>query len=124
MFTLTQIAQVVGSIICAVGFFILLSGIIGLIATTKAQKVRGTIVDSVQEYTTRGFIWKAKVEYTLNNTTYFYITKLRTLRRGSDTIYLYVNKRGKIIEIGNVVWNIVFGIGAIGVAIMVFTSVM
>lgn len=119
MLTLTQIIQIVGFAILTIGLYIFINGAVNMVATTKARRIQGTIVDCVQEYTARGFIWKVRVEYILDGVTNFYITKARTSRRSSGPISIYINKRGRIIERENAIWNITFGLFMIVVATIV-----
>jgi hypothetical protein len=109
MGSLEILARCIAALICGMGGIFLLSGLIDVANIHGAQKVLGTVVDYVQEYTTRGFLWKAKVAYTLNNQECFHITKARTMKRGTATVNLYVGTNGKIYEKAYAIEKMVFG---------------
>jgi hypothetical protein len=94
----------------ALGVAIISSAVIDLINLVHAQAVVGDIVDFVQEYTTRGFLWKAKVQYQRDGITHTYITRARTTRRGTDHIKIYITDRGRIIEFNYMIEKIIIAL--------------
>jgi hypothetical protein len=98
MGSLEVFARCIAALICSVGGVLTLSGLIDFANMHGAQKIVGTVVDYTQEYSSRGFLWKARVSYTFNGNECFYITRARTTRRGSTTIALYINEKGRIYE--------------------------
>jgi hypothetical protein len=81
--------------------------------------INAQIVDYVQEYTSRGFMWKAKVKYNLDGNDCFYIAKAKTSKRDAGIIKLRIGQDGKIVEIDNIMNNIGFGLFALAIAIVV-----
>jgi hypothetical protein len=102
-------ARIIGSIICGVGVLFLAFGVIEMIKISSATKVVGNVIDFVQEYTSRGFLWKAKVEFEHDGIQRTHITRARTMRRGSGPINLYVSKNGQVMEKLHAIENIIFG---------------
>ena len=121
MITLTEFIQAIGCALLLLGSFLMLRSIIAFVRIGSATVVPGRVVDHVQEYTSRGFIWKAKVAYVFNGEARFHVMSARTLRRGSDEIKLYLTKRGRVVEKEFAIESLVVGIIAIAIAAIIFS---
>lgn len=115
MTTIESVANIIGMAIGAVGLLFILNCIIDLVFLSSATKVQGKVIDHVQEYTSRGFLWKSKVSYVHNDKQYVYVLRARTRTRGTEDIELRVTKRGRIIEINHIVEKFVLGLIAIAI---------
>jgi hypothetical protein len=113
MFMIDSIAKIIVMSIGSLGVLFLISCIIDLIRLKTAQRVTGTIIDCVQEFTSRGFLWKTKVSYTYNDQQRFCILRARSTKRESGDVSLRVTKDGKIIEINHLVEKCLFGVLAL-----------
>ena len=121
MLTLSHIIQVAGFVMFLVGCFLAIKGVSDLLDIKDAKEIEATIIDHVQEYTARGFLWKAKVQYIWNNQRCFHVMRSRTLKRGTDTIKIYLDKSGRVIEKRYSVSNILFGVLVIALSLFVFS---
>lgn len=119
---LESISYVITAIILIVGAVFLALGTHGLLMLKKSQRVEANVTNYTQEYTTRGFLWKANVEYEIDGKKKFYTTRARTTQRGSDTKTLYITNKGKIIERNFEIERICFGAVAVVVAIVLFVA--
>jgi hypothetical protein len=108
------------ALIFGFGLVLIMIQIINLIMTKGSTKVVGRITNFFQEFTSRGFLWKASVEYELDGQTYKYITRARTARRSSGRMKLYITKRGRVIEPAHMVEMTLLGAVAIGIAIALY----
>lgn len=121
---MTDIIRAIGLAISLIGLFIFTRSIIILVNIQSATTIIGTIIDYVQEYTTRGFLWRAKVRYMWNNKEYLHIMRVSTLKRGTDTIKLYIGKNGKVYEKEGAIRDLVFGLFTLVLTIVVFVIEM
>lgn len=117
--TLSLIVLLIGCGLAVLGLVFVFHAAISLYMSRSYMKINAQIVDYIQEYTSRGFMWKAKVRYNLDGNDCFYITKAKTRKRGSGIVKLRMNKNGKIVEIDNIISNISFGLFALTIALVV-----
>ncbi len=69
---LSNVVHLIGLIMLVSGLFMLGASCYKFIISRGYKTVYGNIVDFTQEYSTRGFIWKAKIEYEVDEKKYFY----------------------------------------------------
>ena len=118
MMAIESTAEFIGIVIGVLGALFLLSCLIDMIRWATAKCVQGTIIDCVQEFTSRGFLWRAKVAYMHNERQCFYVMRARSRKRGSGDVALRVTKRGHVVETNHMIEKCIFGVVAIIVAIM------
>lgn len=123
MSVVQDIITLIGTLLCLGGAGCLAFGALRLVHRNSCQEVEGTILDYNQEYSTRGFIRKMKVTYTYNGREYTYTTSGRTFQRhAGGPIMLRLNKKGKVVEVGQCVELICVGALMILIAIIVLLA--
>ena len=112
------VAQIIQRAILIIGVLFIISCIIDIVRLFGTKRVVGSVVDCVQEYTIRGFLWKTKVSYEHDGKERFYVLRAKAFRRGSGDVALRITKRGRIIEIGLMIEKFILGALAVVAAIV------
>lgn len=113
-------ANIIGAITASVGFIMLVYSMYIFYQIKRATPVHGMVVGNFQEFSTRGFLWKEKVEYEWNGTKNYYITVARTFKRGSHPLTLYVDEKGNVYEKGNAISKLLLGLFIVAMGIVMF----
>ena len=96
-----------------IGLLFMIRGLLTLQQCKSAQLVHAEIVDMFQEYSSRGFLWKAKVVYERAGKEHFYITRARSFKRGTGTVPIYIASNGAVYERAHAISVFSSGIGII-----------
>ena len=96
---LKDIYTIVSTLMCIGGAGLILIGLLPLAHIKSCTVIDGEIVGFTQEYSSRGFIRKAKVQYEFAGKTRTYISPARTFKRYTgEPIKLHVTEKGKIVD--------------------------
>ena len=102
-----------------VGLIFIIRGLLTLSQCKSAELVNAEVVDMFQEYSARGFLWKAKVVYERAGKQHFYITRARSFKRGTCEIPIYIAQNGTIYEKSHAVAVFATGVGIVIGAIII-----
>lgn len=111
-------AKIVALFIGIIGVILIASAAIDVVNMRQAEMIEAKLVDIVQEYTARGFLWRAKLHYQHNGEECMYITRARTRKRGTCKINIHVMKDGRVVEKNYMIEKLLLGIVFIAVTII------
>lgn len=121
---LEMFAKVINIVICLVGASFVAFGVVRMVQMSLSPLIEGKLIDITQEYTSRGFMRRAKIMYSYNGKEYIYITSAKTFKRHiGEAVGIRVNKKGRVVELGQSIEFLVIGALMLTSALIFFTMI-